>query len=202
MDDTVFPQHHRDMQPGSIAKLIERYADSLEDIMGKLGEEVGQGKEVDMAERVFDILVNPRQQLTSIFPRLFADYLSVIMVTSQYEASSKAFFSPSFPHTHFKPIFMAFDTAFPLLNLAKLPNLARRPAEQAREKALDMIEEWWTSCSDEDKQQVSPSVKGMIGCWEKEGWPMRDLASLMLSEIWALEANAPYGELLASFWRN
>jgi hypothetical protein len=88
---------------------------------------------------------------------------------------------------------MAFDSIFPLLNLAKLPNLARRPAEKLRDKALEIIEEWWVGCSEEDKKNLAPSMGSMIECSETEGWPLRDVASLVLSEIWALEANAPYG---------
>lgn len=95
---------------------------------------------------------------------------------------------------------MKFDSIFPLLNLAKLPNLARRPAEKLRDEALRMIEEWYTNCSNEDKKNLAPSMAGMIENAESEGWPLRDVASLVLSEIWALEANAPYGRSLPPFF--
>jgi hypothetical protein len=35
---------------------------------------------------------------------------------------------------------------------------------------------------------------GMVEVAEGEGWSLRDVASFFLQEIWALEANAPYGE--------
>lgn len=57
-DDHIFPQHHRDMQPGSIAELIKRYADSLESNMARLLTEVGEGKEVNLPDYAFDILVS------------------------------------------------------------------------------------------------------------------------------------------------
>lgn len=90
---------------------------------------------------------------------------------------------------------MAFDAIFPLLNLSTLPAIARRPAEKSRDEALRMITEWWSTCSDEDRKSIAPSMLGMVECSESEGWPEKDLASLFLSEIWALEANAPYGKL-------
>jgi hypothetical protein len=59
MDDSLFPAHHKNMQPGSIAELIRRYADLLEEGMKELKEEVGsEGKEVDFGDRMFDILVS------------------------------------------------------------------------------------------------------------------------------------------------
>lgn len=119
---------------------------------------------------------------------------SVFCADDQYESSAKAFFTPSFPAAAFKPSFMAFDAAFPLLNLAALPAIARRPAEKARDEALRIIEEWWVDISDEDRQQLAPSMLGMVEASEAEGWPLRDIAAFFLSEIWALEANAPYGE--------
>jgi cholesterol 7alpha-monooxygenase len=118
----------------------------------------------------------------------------ITAANEQYEASAKAFFSPSFPHEIFKPTFMAFDEAFPLLYLAGLPKMARRSAERVREDALRMIEEWWIDLSDEDRKEIAPAMLGMVEVAEGEGWSLRDVASFFLQEIWALEANAPYGE--------
>ncbi|KAI9632941.1 cytochrome P450 [Dioszegia hungarica] len=166
MTDKLFPQHHREMQPGSIADLIRKYADHLEDGMKRKVEQIGEeGIVIDLVEDMFDIL---------------------------YEASAKAFFSPSFPHASFKPTFMAFDEAFPLLYLAGLPKIARRSAEKIREDALRMIEEWWVDISFEDRKEIAPAMLGMVEVAEGEGWSLRDVASFFLQEIWALEANAPY----------
>lgn len=59
MDDSLFPAHHKNMQPGSIAELIRKYADLLEQGMNQLSEEVGSGgKEIDFADKMFNILVS------------------------------------------------------------------------------------------------------------------------------------------------
>lgn len=52
--------------------------------------------------------------------------------------------------------------------------------------------------SDEDKKKIAPSMMGMVDCANGEGWPIRDVVGLFLSEIWALEANAPFGKLILS----
>jgi hypothetical protein len=72
--------------------------------------------------------------------------------------------------------------------------MARRSAERVREDALRMIEEWWIDLSDEDRKEIAPAMLGMVEVAEGEGWSLRDVASFFLQEIWALEANAPYGE--------
>lgn len=60
MTDKLFPQHHREMQPGSIADLIRKYADHLEDGMKRKVEQIEEeGIVIDLVEDMFDILVGP-----------------------------------------------------------------------------------------------------------------------------------------------
>ena len=111
----------------------------------------------------------------------------------QYTASSKAFFSPSFPAAETQKTFIAFDKIFPLLNQTKVPLFLRTAAAGSREKLLADIGVWLTTISDDDKAIISPSNLAMLGVAETEQWTSRDMTALMLAELWALEANAPYG---------
>lgn len=59
MDAIIFPGHHKNMQPGSIADLIRKYADHLEGGLKQAVEAVGdEGKVVDLGDHMFDILVS------------------------------------------------------------------------------------------------------------------------------------------------
>lgn len=71
MDNSVFPQHHKNMQPGSIAELIRKYADYLEEGIGKLKEKVGdEGRIVQFADEMFDILVRSARKHFILPPKL------------------------------------------------------------------------------------------------------------------------------------
>ena len=117
-----------------------------------------------------------------------------MILIQQYSASSKTFFSPSFPAAATKNNFLAFDKGVPFLTLTSLPTVFRSPAIGAREKLLTQIGEWWATVTPEDRKLFAPSLTAMIEVSSAEGLSQRDWASLMITELWALEANAPYGQ--------
>lgn len=59
---------------------------------------------------------------------------------------------------------------------------------------LSLIEEWWDSVTTEDRETLAPALMAMVDVAEAEAWPKRDVAALLLGDLWALEANAPNGE--------
>ncbi|RSH90846.1 hypothetical protein EHS25_010022 [Saitozyma podzolica] len=170
VDSQLFPGPHRAMQPGAIAGSITRYADLLEVMLPARLEGLRPDEGVDLANFAFDLI---------------------------YTASSKAFFSSSFPSAATKEPFVAFDQAFPLLNLGKLPSFAKKPAEKARETMLSLVEEWWDSVTSEERETLAPALMAMVEVAEAEAWPKRDVAALLLGDLWALEANAPNGAIWA-----
>ncbi|ORY31866.1 cytochrome P450 [Naematelia encephala] len=167
MSDRLFPDHHRALQLVNIGELIQKYTTQLEElVLSKVDE--ADGAEVDLFEMVYEII---------------------------YTASAKAFFTPSFPaRTTFKP-FIAFDRAFPILNLARLPITMRSQAISAREKILTMLEEWWETTTELDRAAMAPAVCVQWEIAKDEGWSKRDWATVLLAETWALEANAPFAGL-------
>ena len=60
---------------------------------------------------------------------------------------------------------------------------------------LRLIERWWQTTTKEERSGLAPPMLTMLDCAESEGWTWEDRASLILAELWALEANAPYGQL-------
>ncbi|ORX37132.1 cytochrome P450 [Kockovaella imperatae] len=171
-DEHLFAMHHRAMSPGMIGTLSERYVDELEVLMSAWTKDVealgnGQGTLVDLADSVFDIM---------------------------YIASSKAFFSSSFPAKESIPAFKAFDQSIPLLLLETLPSLLMSPARRTRTDLNKIIMDWWKTIREDLKarEALAPSLIGMLDTGEEEGWSDDDLVSCALPELWALEANAPY----------
>lgn len=114
----------------------------------------------------------------------------------QYTASSKAFFGPSFPASTSMPLFLKFDAAIPLLSLDALPSFLKGPALTPRAELAKLIVAWYSATSPAERESMAPSITGMRECAEADGWSEQDWATLVLSSLWALEANAPYGEFL------
>ncbi|KAL7420560.1 hypothetical protein Q5752_004511 [Cryptotrichosporon argae] len=86
-DDHVFPSHHRLMQPGALAPVINSYLGLLE---ADLSSRSSGARGIDLAEVAREIL---------------------------YTNSCRAFFGRSFPAARLRPLFDAFDNTFPLLSL-------------------------------------------------------------------------------------
>jgi hypothetical protein len=59
---------------------------------------------------------------------------------------------------------------------------------------LSLVEEWWDSVTSEERETLAPALMAMVEVAEAEAWPKRDVAALLLGDLWALEANAPNGE--------
>ena len=115
--EIMLDAHYRDLQSHAVYATISRYVDLLEIHMRSCFDEVGEknGGEVDLSEMLYGII---------------------------YTASSKAFFSPSFPSRGTINPFLAFDQIVPLLALGSLPNILRRPAIAKREHLKDCVENW------------------------------------------------------------
>lgn len=58
------------------------------------------------------------------------------------------------------------------------------------------MSDWWRRTKDDPKarESLAPSLLGMLDTGEEEGWKDDDLLACAVPELWALEANAPYGE--------
>jgi hypothetical protein len=54
--------------------------------------------------------------------------------------------------------------------------------------------EWWKTTTEEDQKGLAPQIMITWDTKESEGWTDRDFMALLLAELWALEANAPYGK--------
>ena len=89
---------------------------------------------------------------------------------------------------------MDFDQIMPLLNLTALPSILRSRATNSLNNLLSQLEEWWDTMSPEDMERLAPNIRGMSEDIVPEGWSKKDWAAIMLAFIWALEANAPYGQ--------
>lgn len=60
MEEKLMPNHTRAMQPGAIKDSLHRYGDYLFDYMTKrIDEAANEGKEVDMVDFAYEILVYP-----------------------------------------------------------------------------------------------------------------------------------------------
>ena len=57
------------------------------------------------------------------------------------------------------------------------------------------MEEWYRHATKNDLDNMSAACKVMMDIHADEGWSERDAVTLLLAELWALSANAPYGEL-------
>ena len=163
--------HYRDLQNHTVYETISKYADQLEiglrSCLDEMGDMNGE-REVDLGEELFDII---------------------------YTASTKAFFSPSFPsHATIKP-FLAFDQVVPILALGSLPNILRRPAIRQRENLKDRVEDWLATVTHEDLETMFVGERDTLETAKSEGWSVRDRVALVLGELWALEANAPYAAI-------
>lgn len=186
--DHLFAAHHKAMQPnmleGSTRKYVKLLAETFDARLSELGP---GGKQVDLIDYVYDIIVSANLDTSNLVPKR-PD------TVPQYTASSKALFSRSFPSAATKKPFLAFDQFFPLLTLKELPVLARKPAVAAREQLLDLLVEWWKTTTEEDQKGLAPQIMITWDTKESEGWTDRDFMALLLAELWALEANAPYGK--------
>jgi hypothetical protein len=88
--------------------------------------------------------------------------------------------------------FWAFDRFFPLLNLEQLPSIARRPAENAMFKLRDRLGAWYTQQGKSAYKQMAPAMQCMVDVGGDREWTEGYIGGLILSELWALEANAPF----------
>ena len=177
MEERMVDAHYRDLQGHAVYETISKYADLLEIHLrsflegrhGSLDGGEGEGEEeVDLAEVLYDII---------------------------YTASSQAFFSPSFPsHATIRP-FLAFDDAVPVLALGSLPNILRRSAVSKRETLKDCVENWLATITHEDLEMMFSGERNNLETAKSEGWAVRDRVGLVLGELWALEANAPYAAI-------
>ena len=60
----------------------------------------------------------------------------------------------------------------------------------------ELLLEWWNDIRGDPKirEVLAPSLACMLDLGEQEGWSDGCMMSVALAELWALEANAPYGK--------
>ncbi|KAI9065865.1 cytochrome P450 [Trametes sanguinea] len=120
--------------------------------------------------------------------------LSSLIFPPAYHAAAHAAFGPGFPIEDSYPIFWTFDKSFHLL-AANLPKWLLSEPLDAWEKLVDLIQSRIDRMAEDDQEA------GVLACLslqgrEAVGWTNREVASLLSSQLWALQANAVF----AAYW--
>ncbi|KAI0655212.1 cytochrome P450 [Cubamyces menziesii] len=116
-----------------------------------------------------------------------------LIIPPAYHAACRAAFGPGFPAEESYPLFKAFDDSFHLL-ATNIPRIFLSKPLKAWDKLVDLIEAYIGSLGD-DLEEAGHFVKVAIRGREA-GWTNRDIAAVLGTQLWALQANA----IFAAYW--
>jgi hypothetical protein len=105
----------------------------------------------------------------------------------QYSISAVAYLGKTFPAKESIAPFHRFDKGFPVLSLS-LPSFMTRGPQQAREDMIALISDWWAKDGVKAMGDVPAITREMMEICDVEGFNLYDRGSLLLGELWALEA--------------
>ncbi|KAI9065866.1 cytochrome P450 [Trametes sanguinea] len=115
-----------------------------------------------------------------------------LIIPPAYYAAARAAFGPGFPVEESYPHFRAFDDSFHLIT-TNLPRFMLAKPLAAWEKLVDLVESYIKNLQDVDEAGVFVRM-ALQG--REAGWTNRNIASLLSSQLWALQANAVF----AAYW--
>lgn len=58
---------------------------------------------------------------------------------------------------------------------------------------MKLIVEWYATTTPADQAEMAPNIMAMRDSVDVAGWSEWDWGTLLLADLWALEANAPFG---------
>ncbi|KDR67461.1 hypothetical protein GALMADRAFT_258407 [Galerina marginata CBS 339.88] len=169
MKEELFAYHHRLLAPTAIGSLISSYE--------------------QQTLRVLTSFNSPEN--TSLVRFLHPQ---------MYDSAILAFMGVTFPTATSYPLFLAFDNAFPLLAAGFMPDFVTSTGRKVRSQLTDVIQQWlkehWDAEKGERDESASDLVKRMVDDSRAAGYSDRDVAGVLLTDLWALQANSTW----ACFW--
>jgi cytochrome P450 len=169
MQDELFTYHHRLLTPTAIGDLTSSYAKQISHLHASIN-------------------LPPTTSLNNL------------IVPQMYDSSMLAFMGTTFPTTTSYPLFLAFDKTFPLLAAGFMPDFVTYSGRKLRSQLTDVIQQWleerWNAEQGERDESACELVKKMVDDSRAAGYNDRDVAALLLTDLWALQANSTW----ACFW--
>ncbi|KAI8990562.1 cytochrome P450 [Trametes punicea] len=166
MLETYVPAMHHALLPGNVRPMVSAYIASAHELIRSTVANIN-GSSVPL--------------------------LSLI-VPPGYRAAAYAALGKSFPAEESYPLFKTFDDSFALL-AANLPRVMVSKPMKAWDKLVDLIEAYIDRVESESAEEVGHFV-GIALQGREAGWTRRDVAMVLASHFWALQANAVF----ATYW--
>ncbi|OSD03206.1 cytochrome P450 [Trametes coccinea BRFM310] len=167
MVDHFMPAMHRMILPSNLKPIITAYIDNAYDCIRSSAAEL-HGSSVPLMS---------------------------LIIPPAYHAAAHAAFGPGFPVGDSFPFFRTFDHSFHLL-AANLPRWLLSEPLDAWEKLVDVVESYIDHMAEDDAEEAGALVRLTLQGREAAEWTNREVASLLSSLLWALQANAVF----AAYW--
>ncbi|KAI0328507.1 cytochrome P450 [Cubamyces sp. BRFM 1775] len=116
-----------------------------------------------------------------------------LIIPPAYHAACHAAFGPGFPAEESYPLFRGFDDSFHLL-ATNIPRIFLSRPLKSWDKLVDLIEAYISGLGDDLEEAghfVQVAIRG-----REAGWTNRDIAAVLGTQLWALQANAVF----AAYW--
>ncbi|KAI0074927.1 cytochrome P450 [Panus rudis PR-1116 ss-1] len=166
MTNEYFALHHRALAPTNVPSLLSRYSHFAH-------------------TQLLDALSRFQNQSLG---------LQEFIIIPAYVAAAYTIFGPEFPAKETFGKFRTFDVKFPLI-AAGTPKFLLREAHNAWDEVIGMVQEFLKTV-DPEREDLSELMKITFQAGREAGWDEYGLATMLSSDLWALEANA----IWALYW--
>ncbi|KAH8101770.1 cytochrome P450 [Cristinia sonorae] len=166
LSEIYFPAHHRILAPTNIGPILHRYAGHISQ---QLSTKISETE--GASTPLIDLVIMPA-----------------------YVAAAKAFFGERFPATRSYPPFFKFNDAFHLL-VANLPRfITAGPREAWSQGVIQLFESYIRDVR--EAGEYTELINATLSIGDSLGWTDHALATMLGSDLWAMEANA----IWAVYW--
>ncbi|KAI8990620.1 cytochrome P450 [Trametes punicea] len=166
MVETFMPEMHHALLPGSLGPMVLAYIASAHDFIRSTVANMN-GSSVPLVS---------------------------LIIPPAYHAAAHAAFGKNFPAEESYALFRTFDDSFALL-AANVPKIMLSKSLKAWDKLVDLIVAYIDRVESESGEEVGHFVRVALRGREG-GWTSRDIATVLGSQLWALQANAVF----AAYW--